>query len=126
MVGRRILAAVFLSAMLGVTMARAQEPVDVLAKNGLTKSGTFFVIASEEPVMQKLYNLRPVMGQMEQKYMAVAAIYQNEYEYQVLNDYRIQVQGHLNDVRSQVNAMPLRNLLQRQEKANARGVSEER
>ena len=106
MVGRRILAAVFLSATLGVTMARAQEPVDVLAKNGLTKSGTFFVIASEEPVMQKLYNLRPVMGQMEQKYMAVAAIYQNEYEYQMLNDYRIQVQGHLNDVRGQVNAMP--------------------
>ena len=73
MVGCRILAAVFLSATLGVTMARAQEPVDVLAKNGLTKSGTFFVIASEDPVMQKLYNLRPVMGQMEQRYMAVAA-----------------------------------------------------
>jgi hypothetical protein len=100
-------------------MARAQEPVDVLAKNGLTKSGTFFVIASEEPVMQKLYNLRPVMGQMEQKYMAVAAIYQNEYEYQVLNDYRIQVQGHLDDVRGQVNAMPSSNLLQRQQKAEA-------
>src|SRR3954454_9326011 len=86
MVGRRIVAAVFLSATLGVTMARAQEPVDVLAKNGLTKSGTFFVIASEEPVMQKLYNLRPVMGQMEQKYMALAAIYHNEYEYNVLPD----------------------------------------
>jgi hypothetical protein len=119
MVGRRILAAVFLSTMLGVTMARAQEPVDILAKNGLTKSGTFFVIASEEPVMQKLYNLRPVMGQMEQRYMAVAAIYQNEYEYQMLNDYRIQVQGHLNDVRGQVNAMPSRTPQERMARAEA-------
>jgi hypothetical protein len=119
MVGRRLLAAVCLSATLGVTMARAQDPVDVLAKNGLTKSGTFFVIASEEPVMQKLYNLRPVMGQMEQKYMAVAAIYQNEYEYQMLNDYRIQVQGHLNDARGQLNAMPSRTPQERLARAEA-------
>jgi hypothetical protein len=115
----RVVAAVLMSAGLGGLAARAQEPLDVLAKNGLTKSGTFFVVASEEPVMQKLYNLRPVMGQMEQKYMAVAAIYQNEYEYQMLNDYRIQVQGHLNDVRSQVNSMSPRTPQQRQAKAEA-------
>ena len=42
MVGRRILAAVCLSAALGVTMARAQEPIEILAKNGLTKSGSVF------------------------------------------------------------------------------------
>jgi hypothetical protein len=118
-VGLRVMAAVSLSAALGGTMAKAQEPIDVLAKNGLTKSGSFFVVASEEPVMQKLYNLRPVMGQMEQKYMSLAAIYQNEYEYQVLNDYRIQVQGHLDDVRSQVNSMSPRTPQQRQARAEA-------
>ncbi len=119
MVGRRIVAALFLSATLGVTMARAQEPVNVLAKNGLTKSGTCFVIASEQPVMQKLYNLRPVMDQMEQKYMALAAIYQNEYEYHALKDYQIQVEAHLSDVRRQVNAMSPRTPQDRQVKAEA-------
>jgi hypothetical protein len=79
----------------------------------------FFVVASEEPVLQKLYNLRPVMGQMQQKYMALAAIYQNEYEYQVLSDYRIQVQGHLNDVRNQVNSISPSTPQQRQAKAEA-------
>jgi hypothetical protein len=118
-VGLRIMVAAWLFAALGGPIAKAQEPIDVLAKNGLTKSGTFFVVASEEPVLQKLYNLRPVMGQMEQKYMALAAIYQNEYEYQVLSDYRIQIQGHLNDVRSQVNSMSPRTPQQRQAKAEA-------
>jgi len=110
---------VSLSAALGGAMARAQEPIDVLAKNGLTKSGAFFVVASEGPVLQKIYNLQPVVGQMEQKFAALAAIFQNEYEYRVLNDYRIQVQGHLGDVRSQVNSMPARTLQQRQAKAEA-------
>jgi hypothetical protein len=113
------LAAVFLSAMLGATMARAQEPVDVLAKNGLTKSGTFFVIASEQPVLQKLYNLQPVINQMQQKYMAVAAIYQNEYEYHALKDYQIEVEAHLSDVRRQVNSMNPRTPQDRQTKAEA-------
>jgi hypothetical protein len=120
MVGRRVVTAVCLSAALGASVASAQEPIDVLAKNGLTKSKTYFVIASEQPVLQKLYNLKPVMGQMQQKYMALAAIYQNEYELQVLNDYRIQVNSLLDDVRRQVNAMPSSNLVQRQQREEAR------
>jgi hypothetical protein len=105
--------------LLGVPGALAQEPLDVLNKHGLTKSGTFFVVASEEPVLQKLFNLRPAMGQMEEKYMKWAGILQNEYEFQALNDYRIQLQGHLNDVRGQVAAMPQRSFLERQAKAEA-------
>jgi hypothetical protein len=85
----------------------------------LTKSGLFFVVASEEPVLQKLFNLRPAMGQMEEKFVKWAAILQNEYEFQALNDYRIQLQGHLNDVRGQVAAMTQRNALERQARAEA-------
>jgi hypothetical protein len=117
--GNRIMAALCLLSALGGAMARAQGPIDVLDKNGLTKSGSFFVIASEEPVLQKLYNLRPVMGQMEQKYLSLAAIFQNEYEYQALNDYRIQVQALLGDVTRQVNSMSPRTLQDRQTKADA-------
>jgi hypothetical protein len=105
--------------ILGVSGASAQEPLDVLNKHGLTKAGTFFVVASEEPVLQKLFNLRPAMGQMEEKFVKWVAILQNEYEFQALNDYRIQLQGHLNDVNRQVAAMPQRGPLQQQARAQA-------
>jgi hypothetical protein len=69
--------------------------------------------------MQKLYNLQPVMGQMQQKFIVVAGIYQNEYEYQALKDYQIQVDAHLSDVTRQVNAMNPRTPQDRQVKAEA-------
>ncbi len=105
--------------LLGGATGFAQEPLDVLNKNGLTKVETFFVIASEEPVLQKLFNMRPLIGQMEEKYMAWAAILQNEYEFQALNDDRIQLQGYLNDVNRHVASMPERNPQERQAKAEA-------
>jgi len=46
----------------------AQEPVDVLKTNGLVKSGKFFVYPEEEKVLQGLFNMRPVMSQLETKY----------------------------------------------------------
>jgi hypothetical protein len=105
--------------LLGGATGFAQEPLDVLNKNGLTKVATFFVVASEEPVLQKLFNMRPLIGQMEEKYMSWAAILQNEYEFQALNDDRIQLQGYLNDVNRQVASMPERNPPERQAKAEA-------
>jgi hypothetical protein len=83
-------------------------PEGVLNERGLKRSGKFFIVASEEPVRQAIYNMRPVMVEMEAKFNEWAAILQNEYEYQALTDYRIQVQGHLADVDTQIGQMPSR------------------
>ena len=80
----------------------AQEPVDVLKTNGLIKTGKFFVLPEEEKVPQGLFNLRPVVGQLETKYNAWGAIVQNEYEFQQLDDYQIVVAGGHNDYRDPI------------------------
>ena len=100
--------AVGLMMLLGGSHGVAQEPVDVLKTNGLVKSGKFFVLPEEEKVLQGLFNMRPVMGQLEAKYNAWAAIIQNEYEFQQLGDYKILVTGQLNDYRIAYNNMPAR------------------
>ena len=91
----------------------------MLKTNGLVKSGKFFVLPEEEKVLQGLFNMRPVMGQLEAKYNAWAAIIQNEFELQQLGDYKIQVTGQLNDFRILFNNMPQRTPLERFQKQQA-------
>jgi hypothetical protein len=95
----------------------AQEPAELLGKHGLTKSGAYFVVASEEPVLQMLYNLRPYMGEMEGRFMQWAGILQNEFEHQQLSEYVIRLDGQLSALNAQIRSMQERNALQRQEKA---------
>ena len=97
----------------------AQEPEDVLKTNGLIKNGKFFVLPEEEKVSQGLYNLRPVVSQMETRYNAWGAIIQNEYEFQQLTDYRIAVVGERNDYRVAYNSMPTRTPQERYAKQQA-------
>src|SRR5208337_1122085 len=106
MIEKRVRIAVGLMMLLGGSHAIAQEPVDVLKTNGLVKSGKFFVLPEEEKVLQGLFNMRPVMGQLEAKYNAWAAIIQNEYEFQQLSDYKIQITRELNDFRVAYNNIP--------------------
>ena len=108
--------AVGLMLLLGGSRGIAQEPVDVLKTNGLVKSGRFFVLPEEEKVLQGLFNMRPVMGQLEAKYNAWGAILQNEYEFQQLSDYKIRVIGEFNGFRIALNNMPQRTPQQRYEK----------
>jgi len=119
MIEKRVRIAVGLMMLLGGSHAIAQEPVDVLKTNGLVKSGKFFVLPEEEKVLQGLFNMRPVMGQLEAKYNAWAAIIQNEYEFQQLGDYKILVTGQLNDFRILFNNMPQRTPLERFQKQQA-------
>jgi len=119
MIEKRVRITVGLMMLLGGSHAIAQEPVDVLKTNGLVKSGKFFVLPEEEKVLQGLFNMRPVMGQLEAKYNAWAAIIQNEYEFQQLGDYKIQVTGQLNDFRILFNNMPQRTPLERFQKQQA-------
>ena len=91
----------------------------MLKTNGLVKSGKFFVLPEEEKVLQGLFNMRPVMGQLEAKYNAWGAIIQNESEFQQLGDYKIQVTGQLNDFRIVFNNMPQRTPLERFQKQQA-------
>ena len=82
MIEKQVRIAVGLMMLLGGSHGIAQEPLDVLKTNGLVKSGKFFVLPEEEKVLQGLFNMRPVMGQLEAKYNAWGAIIQNEYEFQ--------------------------------------------
>jgi len=107
MIERQVCIAVGLLLLAG-SQGIAQEPVDLLKTNGLVKSGKFFVLPEEEKVLQGLFNLRPVLSQLETKYNAWGAIIQNEYELQQLGDYKIQVTGQLNDFRIAYNNMPAR------------------
>src|SRR5271157_4451456 len=118
MIERQVCIAVGLLLLAG-SQGIAQEPEDVLKTNGLVKSGKFFVLPEEEKVLQGLFNMRPVMGQLETKYNAWGAIIQNEYEYQQLGDYRILVTGQLNDFRIAFNNMPTRTLQDRFAKQQA-------
>ncbi len=118
MIGKQVCIAVGLMLLAG-SQGLAQEPEDVLKTNGLVKSGKFFVLPEEEKVGQGLFNLRPVMGRVDTTYNAWAAIIQNESELQQLTDYRIQVQGQLNDFRVAFNNMPARNPLERLQKQEA-------
>jgi hypothetical protein len=115
MIERQVCIAVCLLLMVG-SHGTAQEPVDVLKTNGLVKSGKFFVLPEEEKVLQGLFNMRPLMGLLDTKYAAWTAIIQNEYEFQQLGDYKIQVTGQLNDFRAAYNSMPARNPQERYEK----------
>jgi hypothetical protein len=90
------------------------SPKDVLTTNGLTQSGTFFIVESEGPVRQKIANMRPVMLDMETRFNQWAAILHNEDEFQYLTDYRVQLGGHLTDVDNEIARMPQNNPLQRQ------------
>jgi len=118
MIERQVCIAVGLLLLAG-SQGIAQEPEDVLKTNGLVKSGKFFVLPEEEKVGQGLYNMRPVMSQLDTKYNAWGAIIQNEYEFQWFSDYRIQVTGQLNDFRVAFNNMPARNPLERLQKQEA-------
>ncbi len=118
MIKRQVCIAVSLLLLAG-SQGIAQEPADVLKTNGLVKSGKFFVLPEEEKVLQGIFNLRPVVSQMETRYSAWAAIIQNEYELQQLTDYRIQVIGEQNDYRVAYNNMPTRSLPERYAKQQA-------
>ncbi len=74
MIEKQVRIAVGLMMLLGGSRGIAQEPLDVLKTNGLVKSGKFFVLPEEEKVLQGLFNMRPVMGQLEAKYNAWGAI----------------------------------------------------
>ena len=91
----------------------AAGPIDVLNTNGLIKVRTFFVVPSEDQVLQGLENLRPYMARTEGKWIEWAAIIQNEYEFQTLTDYRIQVRATLNDYNAQLGRMPRRTPVER-------------
>jgi hypothetical protein len=122
MIEKQVRIAVGLMMLLGGSRGIAQEPLDVLKTNGLVKSGKFFVLPEEEKVLQGLFNMRPVMGQLMAKYNAWAAIIQNEFEFQQLGDYKILVTGQLNDFRIAFNNMPTRTP---QEKFNKQQASQQ-
>jgi len=88
------------------TVAASISDVQLLKTEGLVKSGNFFVLSEEEKVLQGLFNMRPFMAQLESKYNAWAAIIQNEYEFQQLGDYKIQITRELNDFRVAYNNIP--------------------
>ena len=115
----RIAVSLLLLLLLGGSHGIAQEPLDVLKTNGLVKSGKFFVLPEEEKVLQGLFNMRPVMGLLEGKYTAWAAIIQNEYEFQQLGDYKILITGQFNDFKVAYNNMPQNTPQQRFEKQQA-------
>ena len=119
MIEKRVRIAVSLLLLLGGSHGIAQEPLDVLKTNGLIKSGKFFVLPEEEKVLQGLFNMRPVMGLLEGKYSAWAAIIQNEFEFQQLGDYKILITGQFNDFKVAFNNMPQNTPQQRFEKQQA-------
>ena len=105
---RRFCLAIGLLIVLKGSRVLADEPIDLLKKNGLIKSGKFFVVPSEEKVLQGLFNIQPVINQMEIKFNDWAGIVQNEYEFQSIGDYRLQLNAALNDYNIQLNGMPQR------------------
>ncbi len=83
--------------------------------------GKYFIVASEEPVRQKIFNMRPVMGEMEGKFNIWAAMLQNEYEFQTLTDYSLQLQGMYNDLSQQISRMPNKTALDKMALNQAQG-----
>jgi hypothetical protein len=101
------------------SLAIAQQPIDVLRANGLAKSGKFFVLPEESTVAEGLVHLQPAMRLVDERYGALSAILQNEYEFQWLTDYLVVIQGQLNDFRVAYNNMPASTPQQRLEKQQA-------
>jgi hypothetical protein len=91
--------------VLGALGADGNRPQDELARNGLVRSGKFFVLPSEERVLQGFFNMRPSMAAMETRFGDWRSILQNEHEYQALGDYQLYLRGLLNDYNSQIAVM---------------------
>src|SRR4051812_19066590 len=97
----------------GTARGEQATPLDTLTDRGLTRAGKYFVVAGEVGVLQEVYNMRPLMADMEAKFRVWAAILQNEYEWQNLTDYGLWLGGHITDVNQQIGQMPQRSPLER-------------
>jgi hypothetical protein len=114
-VSRALIVGVFVQ-LLTTSGVTASDPIDVLNQNGLSKSGRFFVLNSEEQAIQGLMNIAPFADRMAGKWNQWAAIIQNEYEFQQLGDYRVSLISTINDYNAVISQMPTRNPMERLQK----------
>lgn len=85
---------------LSAVTARGEQatPLDTLTSRGLTRTGKYFVVAGEDALFQKLYNLQPLMKEMEAKFEVWAGMLDIENEWQALTDQQLVLRGQLNDI----------------------------
>jgi hypothetical protein len=105
---RLAIALLAIVAPLGDDSAVAGDPAPekVLEGRGLKRSGTLFVLDQESDFVPQVAKLRPSFGQLKAAFTKLAAVMQNQAEYDYLNDQWTLVNEQLRNVQAEIDAHP--------------------
>jgi hypothetical protein len=93
---------------------------DVLKGHGLTRSGVFFIVASEsEAIENTQLKVRPLVQYMAQAHGKFAVVLENEMLLEEAEDYKIRVVSEIGNVDLALPDMPRRNILEKQQALQA-------
>jgi hypothetical protein len=90
----------------GVARAGDTTPLDVLTERGLTRTGKYFVVASEAGFLQRWGAVRPDYEELVGQYMEQVAIQQTKAHVYELDDERIVVLEQIAEIDNELRALP--------------------
>ncbi len=88
-------------------LAADQTPDQVLTSRGLKRSGLLYVLDAESEFIPKVAKLQPSFRQLKGQYDKLAAIAQNQAQYDQLNDEWTLVTERLSNVQAEIGAHPV-------------------
>jgi hypothetical protein len=122
MLAKRCTGLVGLLVVLGGSGALADDysAEGVLKAHGLTRSGVFFIVASEsEAIENTQLKVRPLVQYMAQAHGKFAVVLENEMLLEEAEDYKIRVVSEIGNVDLALPDMPRRNILEKQQALQA-------
>jgi hypothetical protein len=108
-----------------VSTPSPDSPKEQLKARGLTRSGSYFVVASEGDVLEKYQKIRPLVDRLEQAYGEYARVVQNQLLLAEAEEYRNQMSAQVNAANAELSKMPngpRANSLQKQEFLAAQAI----